>query len=567
MLDTKAKSLAKITVKSGKQAGASFDLSEKMKKVLGRDNNCDIQVLDKGISRNHSLLEHKGDHFLLVDLGSTNGTFVNDKIIISKILESGDIIKIGQTEILYEEVEEKSKTSPDQFIQDEFLTHSPNTIMERVDVDVSLCGISREDLKAQIGGQSNSSEATYLSTIYEVSNIINAEQDEKKLFNGLIDKITSVFKPDRAFLVMLEDEEYHIATAKNARGGDYKISKTILKKTVQEGVSVLSGNAVLDDGYSDCQSIVTQQIKSVMCVPLESRDKILGAIYIDSLGGINRFKKGDLELLAAIGRQAGVAIERTQLFDQVMEKEKLKQEMEIAQKIQKSLLPSSIPENFEYDLVGWNRSCDDTGGDYYDFFELDDGRLACAIGDVTGHGIGAAFLMATGRAFLKALAHQNKEIPIMMNELNNLLERDMADDKFMTLFYGEIDSKKMILRYANAGHDCPMLYRRSQDKFEQLESTGIPLGMMEDYEYEEAEPVQINPGDILVLSTDGITEAMNTNGDQFGEEKLIEIIRNFSAKSANQIIKECHDAVAKFCGTAPQRDDLTLVVFKFNRRA
>ena len=153
-----------------------------------------------------------------------------------------------------------------------------------------------------------------------------------------------------------------------------------------------------------------------------------------------------------------------------------------------------------------------------------------------------------------------------MSELNILLEQDLQDDKFMTLFYGELDLKTLTLSYANAGHESPLLYRKATGEFEELESTGIPLGMMDDSEYEENQ-IRMQLGDILVLSTDGISEAMNKKGEQFGIERLVEIIRRGVNKSANQVIKDCHDAVLKFCGEEQQRDDLTLVVLKFTRRA
>lgn len=569
MLD---QSKVKITVLNGRQAGNTYSLKEGDKKIIGRDNNCHIQILDKGISRNHSLLEWKSDHFLLVDLGSTNGTFVNNKIIISKILEDGDIFKIGQTELKYEALQE-AKASSASF-EDDILEYSPNTIMERVDVSHSLCGVSSLPRSTRTSRETESEPESpdaksnlYLSTIYEVSNLVNAEHDLKQLFETIMDKIMQVFEPDRGFLVMQsEDGSLNVAVEKNYQGGEAKLSHTILKKTIKEGISVLSANAMLDDRFTGGMSIVSQQIKSVMSVPLESSKKILGAIYVDSLGSSNCFKKMNLDLLTAIGKQAGVAVERAMLFEHFMEKEKIQQALEIAQNIQKSLLPSSVPDDVEFDMVGWNLTCDETGGDYYDFFKLPGNKLGITIGDVTGHGVGAALLMATARAFLKALVMKSNSITNMMDELNTLLERDMEDDKFMTLFYGEIDTQKLTLRYANAGHDAPLLYRKKQDQFEELEGTGIPLGMMDDFEYEEGEVIQIQAGDILVLSTDGITESMNPQGEQFGTERLLEVIKNGANKSANQIIKDCYDRVQKFCQGTPQRDDLTLVIVKFDKK-
>jgi len=390
---------AKLTVCNGKQAGKVFPLTEQDRKIIGRDTACHIQILDKGISRNHSLIEWKGEHFLLVDLGSTNGTFVNNEIIISKPLQTGDVLKIGQTEIQFEETLPAAAASA--LIMDDLLEYSPHTIMERVDVSHSLSMSSSKIRSPQPAQDEEDMANIYLSTIYEVSNLVNAEHDIEKLFTIIMDKIMDVFKPDRGFLVIQENDEFRIVVNKNNSEGQAKISQTILKKTIGEGVSILSANAMLDDRFSGGMSIVSQQIKSVMSVPLETSSKILGAIYVDFIGSSNRFKKTHLDLLTAIGKQAGVAIERNMLFAHYLEKEKLQQELKIAQNIQKSLLPRGTPENFPFDLVSWNMTCDETGGDYYDYFELANDRIGLAIGDVSGHGIGAALLMATARAFSK----------------------------------------------------------------------------------------------------------------------------------------------------------------------
>lgn len=555
---------AKFTVCNGKQVGKVFLLGKGDKKIIGRDTNCPIQILDKGISRNHTLVEQRGDDFLLVDLGSTNGTFVNNKVIISKVLQDGDIIKIGQTEIKYEGLKKESASA--SMIQDDVETGAPPMIMERVDIQRSLYVSSQKVGEKLPAGDSLDLSNLYLSTIYEVSNLVNGEHDLGKLFALLMDKIMEVFKADRGFLVMQEGGDFKIEVERNLSNQEAKLSSTILKKTIHEGVSILSANAMLDDRFNGGLSIVAQQIKSVMSVPLESSHKILGAIYVDSIGSSNRFKKAHLDLLTALGKQAGIAVERTLLFRDSMEKEKLKQALEIAQNIQKSLLPSRMPENFSYDLVGWNLTCDETGGDYYDYFELPGNKLALAIGDVSGHGIGSALLMATARAFLKALARKETSIQHVMNEMNQLLAKDMEGDKFITLFYGELDLNNLTLSYINAGHEAPLLYQKKHKSFVPLESTGMPLGMMEEFEYDAETTIQLEEGDLLTLSTDGITESMNPEGEQFGSDRLNMVLGKALFKSANQIIKDCYDEVQKFCRGTAQRDDLTLVILKLDRR-
>ena len=172
--------------------------------------------------------------------------------------------------------------------------------------------------------------------------------------------------------------------------------------------------------------------------------------------------------------------------------------------------------------------------------------------------------MATARAYLKAVVRKATDVPIVVTELNQLLSQDMDADKFMTLLYGELDAKKMVFRYASAGHEGPILYRKKIKQFDHFESSGIPLGIMGDFVYEDKIEVAMDIGDILILSTDGIVESMNLQGEQFGVERFEKLIQQSSDKSANQIIKDCYDQLQEFCEGAPQRDDLTLFILKFD---
>ena len=555
---------AVLIICNGNQTGQIFELAENDRIIIGRDKSCQVQIFDEGISRKHSLVEWKDDCFVLIDLGSTNGSFVNNEIVIYKPLQNHDVLKVGQTEIEFKEIlsavnETYAKIGDDlsEYIQPE--------IMERVNVQESFY-IPPEFFGHEVVASENIDLAgLYLSTIYEVSNLVNAEHDINKLFAIIMDKIIEVFKPDRGFMVLQKNEDFKIAIERNFSKTETIISSTILKKTIKDGVSILSANAMLDDRFCLGMSIVSQQINSVMSVPLESSQKVLGAIYVDSVGDCsNRFKKTDLDLLTAIGKQAGVAIERNMLFAHYLEKEKIKQELKIAQNIQKSLLPRCVPKNFVFDLVAWNLPCDETGGDYYDYFELPEDRIGIAIGDVCGHGVGAALIMATARAYLKAVVRKATEVPIVVTELNQLLSQDMDADKFMTLLYGELDAKKMVFRYASAGHEGPILYRKKIKQFNHFESSGIPLGIMEDFIYEDEIEVTMDIGDILILSTDGIVESKNLQGEQFGAERFEKLIQQSSDKSANQIIKDCYDQLQEFCKGAPQCDDLTLFILKFD---
>jgi sigma-B regulation protein RsbU (phosphoserine phosphatase) len=222
-----------------------------------------------------------------------------------------------------------------------------------------------------------------------------------------------------------------------------------------------------------------------------------------------------------------------------------------------------MPDAFGLDIVGWSESCDETGGDYYDFITHPDGRIGFAVGDISGHGIGAALLMATARASLRALVTAGPPVDELFCRLNTLLEGDLSDEQFMTFFYGVLDPKTWQLQYCSAGHESPIFYSVIRDRFTDLPSLGVPLGMLPGYRYSAGGPVQFEVGDILVLMTDGVTEAMNPANVEFGRQRLLDIVRQCSHLSANQLVGAIHRAVLEFADGRPMRDDLTMVVVRF----
>ncbi|MCP4378373.1 MAG: SpoIIE family protein phosphatase [bacterium] len=247
-------------------------------------------------------------------------------------------------------------------------------------------------------------------------------------------------------------------------------------------------------------------------------------------------------------------------------REKMKQSLEMAMEIQQHLLPQSSPPLDGFDIAGKSIYCDETGGDYYDFIELAElgrGRLGIALGDVSGHGIGAALLMAAARGVLRSHAASHvSDLGKLFETLNCHLVRDTGESQFMTLFYAVLDAEKKSLCWTSGGHD-PALWLKSTDgDIQELPNTGIPLGILEDAEYEQAGPIELASGDIVLIGTDGIWEARNTDGEMFGKDRLRQIMADSSDKSASEIHDRIADAVHYFRQTRPQEDDVTLVVIK-----
>ena len=250
----------------------------------------------------------------------------------------------------------------------------------------------------------------------------------------------------------------------------------------------------------------------------------------------------------------------------LQERERMKASLELAMEIQQHLLPDHPPVLAGFDISGRSIYCDETGGDYFDCVdqdELGESKLGIALGDVTGHGISAALLMASARAVLRSHAQQRGgDLGDLMETLNQHLARDTDDKRFMTLFYCVLDAAEHTLRWASAGHDPALWYRSASDDFEEMPSTGIPLGVMDGMAYEERGPLTLSSGDVVVTATDGVWEAANTDGEMFGKDRLREIIAAHARRNAHDIEYAILDAVNRFLGPAPQEDDVTLVVIK-----
>ena len=248
------------------------------------------------------------------------------------------------------------------------------------------------------------------------------------------------------------------------------------------------------------------------------------------------------------------------------ERQKIKRSLELAKLIQQNLLPQKAPDLGGLDIAGQCVYCDETGGDYYDFIELPDPHghmVGIALGDVTGHGIGAALLMASIRSALRAEArHYGPDLVSLFRELNKQIVRDTEDDKFVTLFYGLLDQNARSLTWASAGHDPALLYRAKDGQIVELGNTGMLMGLIEDAPFEQAGPLSLQSGDILVVGTDGIWEARNREGRLFGKERLCDIIRSGAGQTARELCATVTDGVMEFVGSAPRSDDITLVVVK-----
>lgn len=402
-----------------------------------------------------------------------------------------------------------------------------------------------------------------LESIAEVSSTIDIE----RLLVNIVDKSIELTSAERGILLLHRDgeSELTVRVARNHEGEDLpespRYSTRVVNKVVAEGKSV--STVVESDAQARdfSQSLHNLRLRAVMCTALTVGERSLGVIYVDSQTYRREFTQTDLALFEALSRQIGIALTNAHLVQESLEKTRLEQSLRIAGQIQSGLLPKGSPQIPSVDLHGWYHPYEMASGDYYDFVELGNGRIAVVVGDVSGHGIGAALITATARATLRAYLQALPDLGDVVGRLNRDLEADLHDNMFMTLFVAVIDSAEGTLEYVNAGHPPPLLLHED-GSWEELGATGLALGILSSEDYLTSEWMTLQAGDLLFAFTDGIPEATGKAGELFGERRLRQVLKQLRHLPSCEIVADVARLVEEYQGGAVT-DDRTAVAMKY----
>jgi sigma-B regulation protein RsbU (phosphoserine phosphatase) len=302
-----------------------------------------------------------------------------------------------------------------------------------------------------------------------------------------------------------------------------------------------------------------QGIRSIICVPLWNEKDVIGLIYIDNLISKRTFTQSDLRLIALIANMAAVKIENALLLEEQLEKRRIEEQLAVAAQIQRRLLPQSNPDLPNYQLFGINHSCYEIGGDYYDFLEKGDGKLAIVIADVAGKGVGAALLMAAFQASIRTLVKIEKDPATLMSKLNSVMHENSPPNKYITVLYGELDPKEHKFEYVNAGHN-PAIFNK-ENGFTLLEACGPVVGIIPSARY-ECRQIALDANDLLFLYTDGITECQNAQEEEFGEQGVVNFLTKNRTASVEELSLLLENCLREFTNSAPPLDDSTLIFLK-----
>ena len=299
--------------------------------------------------------------------------------------------------------------------------------------------------------------------------------------------------------------------------------------------------------------------RSEMVAPIISNDEVIGVFDLES-DQFNAYSQDDLEILMLLASQVAIIIEKVMLHEQLIEKKRLEGQLEVARQVQLELLPAKDPELSGYDISAYNFPTEEVSGDYYDWVKIYDDQIAIVIADVAGKGVPAALLMAFLRASLRAASHIGYATNISMVKVNYLLWESIERNQFVTAFYGILDASKQTLSYSNAGHNPPLLVNAAgTSRF--MERGEQPLGMFRDTRYHQYY-LEMKPGDVLVLYTDGATEALSPSGEEFGRERLAQAVKEAYERPAREMIATLQLAILEWTDQAGSNDDVTFFVIK-----
>jgi serine phosphatase RsbU (regulator of sigma subunit) len=504
---------------------------------------------DAGLSRQHFAFEAQGDEWTVEDLGSKNGTFVNNIPLKARlILKPGDRVTAGHIVIVYS----PDAAGPDNvvvFEGGESASPSTSTLV------TSLEGaLSNQTMAVERGGPKASAP---MQALIRAGQELAENRPLADLFPVILDLAIQAVSAQRGVLLTLEGGTL---VPRARKGEGFRISSAVRDRVLHEKSSILVRDAQLDDAFKGRMSIVEHKVHSMMAVPLQTKQRIIGLIYLDSPFVLREFTTDDLSLLTVMANVAAIRIENARLAE-VEEAERIMQrDLTQAAEIQGRMLPDKAPRVPGADLAGFNAACRTVGGDYYDFFPYAGGRVGLALGDVSGKGMPASLMMMALHARVQVLAEDPGNLAAFMTRLNKATCAKCPANRFITFFFSVLDAATGELAFANAGHNPPIVVRASGES-QMLEGGGPVLGILPIAPYSE-QRAHLGPGDLLVLYSDGVTEANNANFDEFGEERFIEVLKQHRHEPAADIVAAVTNALAEFAAGAPQADDITLVVAK-----
>jgi serine phosphatase RsbU (regulator of sigma subunit)/pSer/pThr/pTyr-binding forkhead associated (FHA) protein len=535
----------------GNNEGKFVELDERT--VIGRNPDCGIVIPVTSVSREHAQIVRVQGKFHIEDMQSRNGTFVNNTAIANRIaLKNNDKIRICDFVAVFMD---RESPTPDE--DDRGDSNSSST------VEATLSHNSGMILELQ--------PADKLRLLLEIGTNLSRTLELDALLPKIVDSLFQMFKQaDRAFLILATTSEGPaklmpkvIKTRRQSDEATARFSRGIVTKCLETAQAFLSDDASQDSRLTTNQSVVDFRIRSVMCAPLVTPGgKAFGIIQLDTQDHSKKFTKSDLELLCGVANQASIALDNVRMMQDAVVQERIKRDLQLALEVQMSCLPQKLPELPGYAFHAFYRPAYMVGGDYYDFIPVPPNRLAMLLGDVAGKGMPAALLVTKLTSEARYNLTRENDPARAISSLNDILAPQCTRlDRFITLAVAILDPVTHTVTFANAGHPSPLLLRQTTKKIEECvprRVSGLALGITEGYPFDSCQ-VKLEPGDALIIYSDGVTDAENVKGVQYGMQSTLNTLQSVGSGSPKQLLDRLMQAIEKHTAGAKQNDDITLV--------
>lgn len=511
---------------------------------IGRASDCSIPIKDRYLSRKHAEIIAVGASWMLKDLGSANGTYLNgSRVEQNQALKTGDRIRLGDTEIVFE----TSATNTDRFFAVADAPASPTIAIPVGD----------------ISDRPEEQDVSRLQTLTLLARELIEDRPMNELFGFMVERVMAHLRPSRAAIALLAPDgrsftKVEVRRQDETDQGELTISHTLLAVVVEEKKALAFVDVSIDEKLRRAQSIIMQGIHSILCAPLLIGDSVVGVLYIDYLFTQRSISEDDVRLVAQVGRFAATKLETTRLREEAIEKRIMDEELKTASSIQRRLLPPAPTGIAGYTFMGRNQPCRTVSGDYYDFAVRPDGKVYFVIGDVSGKGVTAGLMMAGLQVAFRIFSKSDPDPSVLVKQLNGALKENLPQSKFVTLFLGRLDTRTGAVEYVNAGHTPPLWLQKSG--VTELTESDLLLGVISRAEF-TTRHLQLAPGDSLILFTDGVTEARNADDFDLGSATIAEALAKLHGSEADAIAFSVNETVLLHVGDAENLDDdVTLLV-------
>jgi len=530
---------------------------------LGRAHSNDLSFPeDASLSRRHFRLLRDEGGWWAEDLGSKNGTLLNDARMTSKqLLSHGDRISAGQLTITVVDSDADSQEGVVFVPEEGPESHSQATVMTSLEgllsgeVTSPFTGAPRPQPRP--GGQGVEFDSPEIQVLIRAGRLLADKMPLEQLFPLILDLSINSVGAERGVLMTLEGDSL---VTRAVHGDGFRISTMVRDRVLKEKTSILVRDLQQDEAFKQQVSIFEQRIHTMMAVPLQTENRVIGLIYVDSRSFVREFKPDDLNLLTVLANVAAIRIEH-QRYAEIERREQIRtRDLDQAAEIQRMILPGDAPQIDGLDIAGHNQPCRTVGGDYYDFINCNDGRLAVVLGDVAGKGMAAALLMSNLQATVRLLGEDPGDLAKLMSRLDHNVAANCPSNRFITFFFSLIDPDTTDLVYCNAGHNPPLVIR-SDGQVDHLRAEGTVLGILPQLGYHERTQTFKN-GDLIAIFSDGVTESENSAGEEYGEQRLAELLVASRDEPAAAIIDRVNQSLVDWTSSAPAADDITLVVVR-----